>query len=44
MVVTNSPAQRVKTLAHEIAHAMVHAGQSDRQLAELEPESTAYVV
>ncbi|MHB8312452.1 MAG: hypothetical protein ACYDD0_04020 [Candidatus Dormibacteria bacterium] len=44
MVATNSPAQRVKTLAHEIAHEMVHAGQSDRQLAELEPESTACVV
>ncbi|MGO8873669.1 MAG: ArdC-like ssDNA-binding domain-containing protein [Acidimicrobiales bacterium] len=40
----NSPAQRVKTLAHEIAHALLHEGQHDRALAELEAESTAYVV
>jgi hypothetical protein len=42
--VTNSPAQRVKTLAHEIAHAMLHEGFKDRRLAELEAESTAWVV
>jgi len=42
--VTNSPAQRVKTLAHEIAHAYLHAEYKDRRLAELEAESTAYVV
>ena len=42
--VTNSPAQRVKTLAHEIAHAILHEGFKDRRLAELEAESTAYVV
>ena len=40
----NSPAQQVKTLAHEIAHALLHKGQDDRSLAELEAESTAYVV
>jgi antirestriction protein ArdC len=40
----NSPAQRVKTLAHEIAHAILHEGHRDRSLAELEAESTAYVV
>jgi antirestriction protein ArdC len=40
----NSPAQQVKTLIHEIAHALLHHGQSNRQLAELEAESTAYVV
>ncbi len=40
----NSPAQRVKTLAHEIAHAILHQGHQDRPLAELEAESTAYVV
>jgi antirestriction protein ArdC len=40
----NSPAQRVKTLAHEIAHAILHEGFKDRRLAELEAESTAYVV
>jgi hypothetical protein len=42
--VTNSPAQRVKTLAHEIAHAMLHEHFRDRRLAELEAESTAFVV
>ena len=42
--VSNSPAQRVKTLAHEIAHALLHEGQKDRALAEMEAESTAYVV
>ena len=42
-----SPAQRVKTLAHEIAHSILHqdgyAG-TPRPLAELEAESVAYVV
>lgn len=42
--VTNSPAQRVKTIAHEIAHAILHENYEDRRLAELEAESTAYVV
>jgi antirestriction protein ArdC len=41
---TNAPAQRVKTLAHELAHALLHEHFSDRALAELEAESTAYVV
>jgi antirestriction protein ArdC len=41
---SNSPAQRMKTLAHELAHAMLHEQFSDRKLAELEAESTAYVV
>jgi antirestriction protein ArdC len=40
----NQPAQRVKTLAHELAHALLHAGADDRALAELEAESAAYVV
>jgi len=40
----NQPAQRVKTLAHELAHALLHAGAGDRALAELEAESAAYVV
>jgi len=40
----NSPAQRVKTLAHEIAHALLHAEQPDRSVAELEAESVAYLV
>ena len=42
--VSNSPAQRVKTLAHELAHALLHEQFPDRKLAELEAESTAYVV
>jgi antirestriction protein ArdC len=41
---TNSPAQRVKTLAHELAHALLHEHYENRALAELEAESTAYVV
>jgi antirestriction protein ArdC len=40
----NSPAQRVKTLVHEIAHALLHESYDNRALAELEAESTAYVV
>jgi len=42
--VANSPAQRVKTLAHELAHALLHESYEDRSIAELEAESTAYVV
>ncbi len=42
--VANAPAQRAKTLAHEIAHALLHQSFDDRWLAELEAESTAYVV
>lgn len=42
--ITNAPAQRVKTLAHEIAHAILHEHFSDRALAELEAESVAFVV
>jgi antirestriction protein ArdC len=41
---TNSPAQRVKTLAHEITHALLHEGHDDQARAELEAESTAYIV
>jgi antirestriction protein ArdC len=40
----NQPAQQVKTLAHELAHALLHTGGTDRALAELEAESTAFVV
>jgi len=42
-----APAQCVKTLAHELAHAILHSDEnchSSRPLAELEAESTAYVV
>jgi len=42
--VRNTPAQRVKTLAHEIAHALLHEKFESRALAELEAESVAYVV
>jgi hypothetical protein len=40
----NAPAQRVKTLAHELAHGLLHEKTENRALAELEAESTAYVV
>ncbi|MGC8628132.1 MAG: ArdC-like ssDNA-binding domain-containing protein [Acidimicrobiales bacterium] len=40
----NTPAQRVKTLAHELAHALLHERFDSRAQAELEAESTAYVV
>jgi antirestriction protein ArdC len=40
----NGAAQRVKTLVHELAHAMLHANAEDRSLAELEAESVAFVV
>ncbi len=40
----NQPAQQVKTLVHELAHATLHEGFDDRSLAELEAESVAYIV
>jgi hypothetical protein len=42
--IRNTPAQQVKTLAHEIAHALLHEKFESRALAELEAESVAYVV
>ena len=39
-----SPAQAVKTLVHELAHALLHEFVEDRPLAELEAESVAYIV
>lgn len=42
--ISNAPAQRVKTLAHELSHALLHERFDNRALAELEAESTAYVV
>lgn len=40
-----SPAQSTKTLAHEIAHAILHGGNVEcREQAELEAESVAYIV
>ena len=41
---TNSGTQRVKTLAHELTHALLHENEDDRQLAELEAESSAYLI
>ena len=42
--ITNSPAQRVKTLAHEIGPRTAPREFDNRALAELEAESTAYVI
>ena len=42
--VNNTPAQRIKTLVHELAHAILHSGEANRLLAELEAESVAYIV
>jgi antirestriction protein ArdC len=42
--VSNSPAQQVKTLAHEIGHALMHEDFTNRELAELEAESVAFIV
>jgi antirestriction protein ArdC len=41
------PAQRIKTLAHELGHALMHGDRdrpATRELIELEAESVAYVV
>lgn len=41
----NSPAQRVKTLVHELGHSQLHESSTlDRPLKELEAESVAFVV
>lgn len=50
IVASNSEAQQVKTLAHEIGHALLHdpevpaTKEWTRGLKELEAESTAYVI
>ncbi len=41
---TLAPAHRVKTLAHELVHAFLHADGTERGLMELEAESVAFVV
>ena len=48
---TNEPAQRVKTLAHELGHAILHDPETTpsssrelKELKELEAESVAFVV
>ena len=38
-----SPLQRLKTLVHELAHALLHDLITDRECAELEAESCAYL-
>ncbi len=40
----NSINQRIKTLAHELAHGLLHEFEVDRAKAELEAESVAYIV
>lgn len=44
--VRNDERQQVKTLAHELAHAILHANreQLTRERAEMEAESVAYIV
>ncbi len=43
--VRNDERQQVKTLAHELGHALLHEGfGGGRDLAELEAESVAYIV
>jgi antirestriction protein ArdC len=42
--VRNDARQQVKTLAHELAHAMLHEDFDSRPLAELEAESVAYII
>jgi antirestriction protein ArdC len=44
--VANEPLQQVKTLAHELGHAVLHADRAGlrREQAELEAESVAYIV
>ena len=38
------PLQKLKTFTHELAHALLHDLNSDRDTAELEAESCAYLV
>jgi len=39
----NPPLQRVKTIVHECAHALLHQHERSRALAEIEAESVAYI-
>ncbi|MBV9581332.1 MAG: ImmA/IrrE family metallo-endopeptidase, partial [Chloroflexi bacterium] len=39
-----APSHRIKTLAHELAHALLHGQPMERGLMELEAESVAFVV
>jgi hypothetical protein len=40
----NPPLQRIKTIAHELGHALLHEREGDRRRAEMEAESVAFVV
>jgi N-terminal domain of anti-restriction factor ArdC/IrrE N-terminal-like domain len=40
----NPPAQRIKTIVHELAHALLHREATNRAVAEIEAESVAFVV
>jgi len=40
----NSPMQRVKTIVHELGHALLHRHEPDRGRAEVEAEAVAFVV
>ncbi len=40
---TNGGIQKIKTLSHELAHALNHENASDRATAELEAEAIAFV-
>ena len=40
----NASAQMVKSLAHELAHAILHGDVPDRLRAELEAESAAFII
>jgi antirestriction protein ArdC len=42
--VRNDARQQVKTLVHELAHAILHEDFESRSLAELEAESVAFIV
>lgn len=48
VLASNSPLQRVKTLAHELGHAILHTPTEgrpdDRAIRELEAESIAFIV
>ncbi|NNN20842.1 MAG: ImmA/IrrE family metallo-endopeptidase [Acidimicrobiales bacterium] len=41
---SNSSAQKCKTMAHELTHAILHENFHDRALAELEAESAAFLI
>ena len=40
----NSTSQQIKTLLHEITHALAHFNYTNRRVAEIEAESVAYII